>query len=962
MQHDGGIQEAGVEAAIQPVSFHHATGDPVHYRRILDSVVERVRPFEHWYIRTGDVWTYAEPPGHATRGQGWKIHVSATNKNVEDVLERVFEVLVKHDAAFKFAASPRRVRELLDIRAPRASSGKIVTVYPDDDSQFVQLLQDLDAATDGLLGPAIMSDRPYRSGSLVHYRYGGFSSDFTYLGSDGTYVPALVAPDGSWWPDERRPSFKVPPWARFPMGDEVDTPERAAEDQGAPTPRKAEAGTGSPPVLLDGRFAARGAIVHSNRGGVYRADDQHTGERVVVKQARPHVGDVQDGTDARDTLAREAAILERLAPLGIAPALVSLFDYQGHAFLAEEEVPGTSLAQWAQELARAEPEGTPPLADIVTVVRDLVAIVRAVHDEGLVLRDLKPSNLVMTPESKLVLIDVECLAEPGERVRWAVTPGYAPPEQMRADEESQALGPASDRYALGACIVHLCCGTGPLLPGDTDTGGRSAEQRLQAFTRAVAVGNPTLARFLDLVELLMAEDPDARPTLDDVDAYLDGIEAEGSTPGGVGTVVPTLAPDGTRLPPLDQERLLDDSIDWIVEVMDPTGATLWPPETLEGVRLDPLAAHGGAAGQVEVLRRALAVRGDERLREPLAAAVRWLGRRLEGERLLPGLHFGRAGTAWALHDAAHDLGDEELAGRAADVARRLPIRWFNVDPTHGLSGSGLANLHLWRRTGDGLFAERALRCADETAGACERRGDEVLWPVPTSPSSALAGAVHYGFAHGVAGVGTFLLAVGRALDRSDHVDLAYEAAQTLAAAVQWSGDAADWPMGPFDKDRDQVVRWWCNGAAGVGTFLLRIWELTGEQRFRDLAHGACIAVRRERWLLPPGHCHGVAGSGELLLDAAAVTGDPTYLHWAEEQAAALHARHALREGRQLVLADPLGAPVFGYGLGLAGVTGFLMRLVHGGTRCFMVDSDAFALDLASLSAGSQPTSAVGASS
>ncbi len=272
-------------------------------------------------------------------------------------------------------------------------------------------------------------------------------------------------------------------------------------------------------------------------------------------------------------------------------------------------------------------------------------------------------------------------------------------------------------------------------------------------------------------------------------------------------------------------------------------------------------------------------------------------------RLPPGLYFGRAGAAWALRAAAEVRQDAELAGRAEEFGLRLPIRWPNPDICHGVAGAGLAQLRLWQLSGRTEFAERARQCADDLADAACQTEDGVFWPVPGDLDSVLAGAWHFGFAHGVAGVGAFLLAAAQACGEARYLELANAAGRTLAAAQQGEG-----------------------------------------AHYRDLVHAAALAVRRARWMPSPVACHGLAASGQFLLDAAADAqrlGSPRaadYRRWAEDLAAVIVVRAAWSGGRLLV-PDETGMRISaGYGTGMAGVLDFLLRLDQGGERSWMVEA------------------------
>ena len=297
-----------------------------------------------------------------------------------------------------------------------------------------------------------------------------------------------------------------------------------------------------------------------------------------------------------------------------------------------------------------------------------------------------------------------------------------------------------------------------------------------------------------------------------------------------------------------------------------------------------------------MLTRASEVMDDKRILDGVRRVADWIDARWSAEpTLLPGLYFGRSGTAWALYDAACRLGDERLAERAKHLAKRVPVLWPNPDVCHGAAGAGMTQLRMWQVTAELDFRDRLTQCADGLVCAAEERGGAVVWPIPANFESELAGLTHLGFAHGVAGVGSFLLAAGLALGRLDYVDVAQAAGATLQEAAQVDNEAAWWPSGEEGGDKIRLTHW-CSGSSGVGTFLIRLGLATGNREFRELAEKAAVAVRRDRWQSSPVACHGLAGDGEFLLDLATALEESRYRRWAEELAACIFARNALWDG------------------------------------------------------------------
>lgn len=940
-----------------------------------------------WSVEQGEFWCHVVPGESVGRAQGWKIHVPATPLSAPLVLARSAEVLVAHRTAFKFAGSPARIAALVSGRFARGGGGKFLTVYPADDDRFRLLAEELHRATEGLPGPAVLSDRRYRPDSQVFYRYGVFKG-LRELTADGAFAARLTDPEGRPVADERNAWFTPPAWAGDPFPDRPAAPARSTAT--------------AKPVLLNDRYLVRGAIQHSNKGGVFRAEDTRTGEQVVVKQARPHVGAGLEGLDVRDLLRREAALLERFgsAHPDRVPGLVEVFEQQGSVFLATASVPGATLRRTVAERLARDGSGCPDDRTADSLVRQLVELVASAHELGVTLHDFNPNNVMVTPDGRLVLIDLEMAARAGERWVLGATPGYTAPELRTVDQVAPALPSTVDMYALGATVLHAVSGADPLfaedLPRDT---ARPDERRLACLVELLARDHALVRRFAPLIRGLMRDEPDDRWTLERAREFLTGGQGEATSPERVddqaravdparsvdqaqevdpaevvdqarsADLAKAVDPDRTPGPAATQEkdpdaeatraRLLHDGIAHLLATMRPNDPErLWASDSF-GETCDPVAVQHGSAGGVALLARALdqwaaGTTGPfsapgigatpsvtrEALAEGLRSAARWtVGRQdvLPGD--LPGLHFGRSGTAWALLDAARALDDTALGDRAVALALALPVRWPNPDVCHGAAGSGLTQLHFWHTTGDPRFLDRTVQVADGLLDAARRTPEGVFWPVPEDFGSALAGAWHYGFAHGVAGVGTFLLLAAEATGDERFLDAATEAGATLVAAARSGAAGALWPVDRARhlSDSPELARHWCSGSSGVGTFLVRLWAATGasDKVLRDLVDGAALAVRVGRVTDSPATCHGLAGNAEFLLDAAVRMGDESHGAVAELLVEHLAAQAVLRDGRLLVPDENRRTVLAEYATGLAGSLSLLLRMRCGGPRAWL---------------------------
>jgi serine/threonine protein kinase len=882
----------------------------VGHREPLAEIAEgalRAHGCAGWTLRQDATWCHVLPPAHLRPVQGWKLHISATPRSAPLVLARCAEVLAGDGAAFKFAASVDQVARLASRRVDRAAGGKFITVYPDaDEDRLRDLAEALHLATRGLPGPGILSDRRYRAGSLVHYRYGAFTG-VVILGNDGMREAMLIAPDGRLARDHRRAWFCPPSWA---PPDPFAPPGAAAVTAREPAP-----------VLLAGRYAVTQAIRHSFAGGVFGADDQRTGQPVIIKQARPHAASGRDGRDACDRRRHEADMLRLLAPTGAVARLVELIEQQGDLFLVQERIDGVTLREWVHRhrmmVADTQPSQDPAPAE--QIARGLVDLMELIQQRGLVIGDFNPNNVMVTAGPSLRLVDLETLAPAGQAMAAEFTPGYGAPETRAGGPADQA----ADRYSLGATLFYLASGADPVLPPD-DPGARPQAERLAGWLSLIGARSALAGRLSPLILQLMDPDPARRPDLPAVRDALAGPPDD--TPG------PTAVWDSIRLDGDRLDHAIGDGIGYLLDTMTPGGARrLWPTSD-RAVGSDPFAVHHGAAGVLATLIRAQCGQPDPSLLDGIALVADWIRRRIRSEpRTLPGLHFGHAGTAWALLQAAELLHDQRLAEQAEELAHRLPLRWPNQDICHGASGAGMALLAFFEATRRADYLDRASQAADSVTSAAQQVDGMLMWPIPQDFPSRLAGARHLGFAHGVAGIGAFLLAAGRAIGDQRYLSLAMNAAATLAVTAERDDGAAYWPATPGGPRRTH----WCSGSSGVGTFLLRAWQHGGDPQHKELAIQAAAAVHRARWRADPSQCHGLAGDADFLLDLAQVLGSSCYEARAHQLAECIYARHAIRGGRMVAPDETGTAVVPDYGVGLAGVLAILLRLRHGGPRLWL---------------------------
>ena len=232
-------------------------------------------------------------------------------------------------------------------------------------------------------------------------------------------------------------------------------------------------------AVLDGRYEVRRVIGRGGFGITYEVQDQRLERAVAIKELFPPSA-VRHGSmvlaaprdrdafgEARDRFLREARVLARFTQSGIVH-VYEVFEAHNTAYLVMELLSGRTLS----DLQRAR--GGPFTADeVLDVAARVAAALEPIHEAGLLHRDVNPSNVMLTEQGRVVLIDFGLArrfdGESGESMTRAVTPGYAPPEQYAGTGD---FGPACDVYGMAATLYRLLTGRTPVGAFDRQAGTR----------------------------------------------------------------------------------------------------------------------------------------------------------------------------------------------------------------------------------------------------------------------------------------------------------------------------------------------------------------------------------------------------------------------------------------------------------------------------------------------------------
>jgi hypothetical protein len=519
-----------------------------------------------------------------------------------------------------------------------------------------------------------------------------------------------------------------------------------------------------------------------------------------------------DRADAVVRLGRERAALERLASLDVVPAVRDYFTLAEHHFLVEEFIDGEPLAsQVVQRYPLAYGTGDAAARAeyaswAVEMYRRVEEAVEEIHRRGVVLGDLHPSNLLIRPDGRVVLIDLEVASDAVDRVGPTLAdPGFAPPRD--------ATGLDIDRYAL-ACL------------------------RLFLFLPLTSLVALDASKARELATVIAELFPVPREFLADAVSVIEEMRRVGDGPGGTGT-----EGRSASSPRLESDRsgwrsAIDSMAEAILASATPHRDDRLFPGDVKQFSVGGLNLAYGAAGVLYALEAC----GHGRY----PSYEEWLVERAThpepGARL--GLYDGLHGVAYVL----------DRLGRRGDALRVLDIcleetrgKWdqLGLNLFSGLAGMALNIAHFGEVLGDDSLRDRAREVADVVA---TRLGVE-------DDVAEVSGGEHpyAGLLRGSSGLALMFIRLYEQSGDDALLDLAATALrQDLRRCVATRDGSLEvnegWRTMPYLAD----------GSVGIGVVLDEYLAHREDERFAEASAGIRGAAEGQ-FYIEPGLFYGRAG-------------------------------------------------------------------------------------------------------
>jgi beta-lactam-binding protein with PASTA domain len=297
--------------------------------------------------------------------------------------------------------------------------------------------------------------------------------------------------------------------------------------------------------LVDNRYRLVKPLGSGGMADVFLAHDNILDRDVALKVMSTRYASDEEFVERFKREAQSAAALSH-------PNIVSIFDRgeseDGTYYIAMEYLPGGTLKD------RITRKGALPARTAAAVALQIAEALRAAHERGVIHRDIKPHNILITESGDVKVTDfgIARAASSSTMTRTGSILGtahYISPEQAMGEP----VGPASDLYSLGVVLYEVLTGE---LPYDADTPLGIAMKHINGYLRPPKALDPSIPDGINAITCrLLAKDPEDRyasdaELIEDLERVAAGLDPESATTKIMATrAMPVAAPTRVGPPP-----------------------------------------------------------------------------------------------------------------------------------------------------------------------------------------------------------------------------------------------------------------------------------------------------------------------------------------------------------------------------------------------------------------------------
>jgi len=855
------------------------------YSEILDAYGVAYSPVDYyWQV------------GEAKQVQGWVLHLSVIRMQVQKLMQEIIPDLLAQRVPFRIVRDSIVVFNMLEGGIGYTALGKIVCIYPENESEAFRLAKWLIDRTSSFRGPHIPTDR--HLGGIVYTRYGSINPIMIKT-SHGEWVKHIYGVHGQLIQDPYHVPFILPEGIPWPFG-EITAPKKAKG-------RK----------LLNYKYYPLFALKSDVKGNVIRALFFRRLWQIkscLVKQGHPNMFADKYGRDIRDRLKWQYELYQVLHKDIPMPPVFDYFEEDEDTYLVMDFIKGQTLTSWISKIYKERSWMhllSSERLQLLDQLLKILDIIGRLHKKGYIHRDITPENFLVDKKGRVFLIDMELTwstaSKPLQPPFQLGTPGHMSPEQIAA----QMPTVKEDIYGVGSLIFVFLTNFYALKIIDQET-----SQLLHSLEFFLGDTHITAC-----IAACWSANPSDRPSLETiVDILKDYRERTNKTTAKqTDPVILDNAPIPSEIRRVVQgalnnfssENLLSPDCCWISQSLQ--------REVHVGNQQVGLGIyegwHTGMSGPLWLTALAKEVGFSvEACQTPYFHSWQYIEKNHFGrpDKISPGLYSGSSGIALALVEGLNS----GLLVPDPDVLEKLrkcfSITASQPDLAEGLAGQGLA---LLRSSGwlDKEFVENIL--TSYINNLIQKQREDGSWSTYT------------GIDYGNSGILLFLLSYIEKYPDSIAKSSAIKGLAWLENAGKKAKSQYSWPIGSNTKSID---RWSTGlGLPGIALAFIKAYEVLKESSYRKIAEQCLTNITPYPMILDLSLASGLTGLGETYLEASRVFKDPVWQNRADWIIAILI--HCYREtkvdaGHWLTITtDVTTADLFS---GNGGIIHFLMRSLN----------------------------------
>ncbi|MBN9382772.1 MAG: protein kinase [Chitinophagaceae bacterium] len=846
------------------------------------------------YLQVGDV----------SQVQGWKFHISVISCHLFPLIQSLFPYLIKENIPFRIVVDSNIYGQILSGLYGYERLGKVICIYPDQNIDLEHLAIKLIDLTQGFHGPEIPTD--IQLGGALFVSYGGHTPK-RMTDINGIFTDFIFNSSGLLVKDVPPIPFLLPAGIEWPF-----------KKIASPIPPKL-------PTLLNKHYIAHKKIKSDAKGDVVKGisikkilDIQWC----LIKQGKKFSFFDDEGRDIRDRLLWQKEIYEDLAGLINIPKVLDFFYYREDAYFVCEFIEGRSLDAYIGELHTGGSWNTFTLESKLKTLGyliDLLESVRVLHKKGYVHRDITPGNFQITKDGKLYLIDPELTYSiiknyPAPPFKLG-TFGYMSPEQY----ENRKPTVYEDIYAIGATMVLLFTGlhTFKMKPELHE----ELHENIHFFIQDSEISH----LILDCLQPLSGSRPSLDLIIEKVKNYKHQI-IKGDQNKPIIKKAPFSKKDTSVIIKLALEGLANKELSSTRNIWHTTSTaktSLVQNENLQK-RIYP-GLLDGVSGPLYVI----AVAKNKGYESKNCSLVYWDNINFIKEQFLDNISSvasnfaeGAAGMAIALYEGIKAGLIPEQNALANDIEKLLNTTSLNPGLYYGLSGIGIAILKCKSQLTETFSKSKISEIIEFFKKTQLSDGSWITDITGLTKKEKLIG-----IGKGVSGISYFLIEYYRVYHDESIVPVIHKSLNWIIKQSSVKEKTRTWPFSTKQKVIDISLS---DGLVGVISLFIKAYQVFHDDQYKTISQQAISYFDMFQVDFRAGINDGMAGRGEMYLDAFEAFGQEEYFIQAQWNSEVLKRAYIYNEDSIFWLINSTIIPEAGIFNGCSGIIHFLLRMENSG--------------------------------